>query len=74
MDSGARQARVAELARQLKLPTLTAYHDTTDQLPPSATLADCLIALLERELEQRRCNRARRLERQGRLPLHQDPR
>lgn len=69
MDSSDRQARVAELAKQLKLPTLTAYHDITDQLPPSATLAECLIALLERELEQRRANRARRLERQAGFPF-----
>lgn len=51
------------------LPTLTAYYDITDQLPPAATLAECLIALLERELEQRRCNRARRLERQAGFPF-----
>ena len=69
MSMNAQQARVAELARQLKLPTLTAYHDITRQLPPSATFGDCLSMVLERELDQRQANRERRLVRAAGFPF-----
>ena len=73
MGSSAQQAQVAELARQLKLPTFADTDHITRELMDGATLREILIALMERELAQRLDNRARRLIRAAGFPFHKTP-
>ena len=61
-------AQIGILARQLRLPTFARIEDSIRQMNPQSSFEELLLALMLREQEQRRENRARHPLRQALFP------